>query len=65
MKYAPNMLNAGNKIGTINNAFSDAFKLKSGREKVRFLFVQYAVRINEIAAILNEINKKIVDSGDS
>jgi hypothetical protein len=58
------MLNAGNKIGTIKNAFSDMSKLQSGRENMLFLFVRYATRVNTIAATLNEINNGTIDSGD-
>ena len=60
----PNMLNAGNKIGTIKNAFSDMLKFRLGRGKMTFLFIRYATRISAIAARLNEINSGTVDSGE-
>jgi hypothetical protein len=59
----PNILNAGNKIGTIRNAFSDVLRLKLGKEKMASLFIRYAIKISMIAAILKEINSGIVDSG--
>jgi hypothetical protein len=64
MKYVPNMLNAGNKIGTIKNTLSEVLKLKSGKEKAISLFVLYARIANTINTILNEIKRGIVDSGD-
>jgi hypothetical protein len=35
----PNILNAGNNIGTIKNAFSDVVNSIFGREKIGSLFV--------------------------
>jgi hypothetical protein len=64
MKYAPNMLNAGNITGTIKNAFSGVLKLNFGREKMLFLFIRYATMVSAIAARLNETNSGTVDSGD-
>lgn len=61
----PNMLNAGNKIGTIKKAFSDMLKLRLGREKTVFLFVLYPMIANTINARLNEINSGIVANGVS
>jgi hypothetical protein len=63
MRCVPSMLKAGNKIGTIKNAFSDVLKLISRREKTLFLFVLYAMIANTTNAILNEIKREIVDSG--
>jgi hypothetical protein len=57
------MLNAGNKIGTIKNAFSDVLRSIFGKEKAAFLFIRYATRISAIVARLNEISSGIVDSG--
>ena len=61
----PNMLNAGNNIGTIKNAFSDVVKLRFGREKTPSLFVLYAMIVNTMNAILKEINNGMVDNGVS
>ena len=63
--YIPNMLNAGNKTGMIEKAFSEGVKLKSGRERIEPLFILYAIKISTIAAILNKINSVTVDSGVS
>ena len=65
MKYVPNMLNAGNKIGTIKNTLSEVLKLQSGKEKAVFLFIRYATRVSAITAILNEINNGTVANGVS
>jgi hypothetical protein len=65
MMCIPNILNAGNKIGTIKNAFSDVVKLRVGREKSKLLFILYPKIAKAKNAILNEINSEIVDSGDS
>ena len=64
MTCIPNMLKAGNIIGTIKNAFSDVLRLRFGREKTVFLFIRYATRVSAIAARLNVINIGTVDSGD-
>ena len=61
----PNILNAGNKIGTIKNAFSDVLKLSFGREQIGPLFSRYAIKISAIATRLNEINNEMVVSGVS
>ena len=61
----PNMLNAGNTIGTIKNAFSDVFKLRVGREKILFLFSLYPIIANVMNATLTGINKGIVANGVS
>ena len=62
----PKMHNAGNKIGTLKNAFSDLLKLKFGREKTPSLFVLvYATIANTMKVILNEIKSGIVDNGVS
>ena len=63
MMCIPNMLNAGNKIGTIKNAFSDVLKLRLGKEKFVFLVVLYPIAANTINARLNEINNGTIDSG--
>jgi hypothetical protein len=59
------MLNAGNKIGTIKNAFSDVLKLRFGRERTGYLFVLYPIIANTTNAILNEIKRGIVANGAS
>ena len=60
----PNMLNAGNKNGTIKNAFSDLLKLKFGiANENASLFVLYPTIQSKIMATLNEIKRGIVDSG--
>jgi hypothetical protein len=61
----PNMLNAGNKIGTIKNAFSDVVKLRFGREKIGSLFISHPITPNTINAILKDIKSEIVDNGVS
>ena len=61
----PNMLNAGNKIGTIKKAFSDVFRSRFGREKIGSLFVLYTIIANVMKAILNDIKREIVDKGVS
>jgi len=61
----PNTLIAGNKIGTIKNAFSEVVRLKFGREKTVFLFIRYAARISAVAARLNPISSETVDNGVS
>ena len=60
----PNMLNAGNNIGTIKKALSDALKFRVGREKAEFLFIRYAIKIDTIATRLKQISSGTVDSGD-
>ena len=65
IKFIPNMLNAGNEIGTIKNTFSDVLKLRFGREKILFLFSLYPIIANAMIAVLNEINSGIVDNGVS
>jgi hypothetical protein len=65
MKYAPNILSAGNKIGTVKNAFSDVLKFKFGGEKIGFLFVLYPTIANTTNATLNEIKRGIVANGFS
>jgi hypothetical protein len=65
MMCIPNILKAGNKIGTIKNAFSDVLKLIFGEEQAVFLFIRYATKINKIATILNEIKSGIVANGVS
>ena len=62
--YIPNMLSAGNKIGTIRNAFSDVLKLKLGKEKATFLSIRYTTIISAITARLKHISSGTVDSGD-
>jgi hypothetical protein len=59
------MLSAGNKIGTIKNAFSDVLKLKFGAGKVRFstLFNLYPMIASKMNIKLNEIKRGIVDNG--
>jgi hypothetical protein len=57
------MLNAGNKIGTIKKAFSDALKLRFGNEKKGSLFTLYPIATNTMNAILNEIKRGIVANG--
>ena len=57
------MLKAGNKIGTIKNAFSDVLKLRFGREKIGFLFILYPMIANTIITTLNEINNGTVANG--
>jgi hypothetical protein len=64
MMCIPNMLNAGNRMGTIKKAFSDVVKSKFGKEKMASLFIRYAIKVSAIAARLNEINSGIVDNGD-
>jgi hypothetical protein len=59
------MLNAGNKIGMLKNAFSGAVKLRFGREKIGVLFILYPIIANRINTILNEIKREIVDNGAS
>ena len=59
------MLNAGNKIGTIKNAFSDVFKFKFGRAKKSSLFTLYPTAANTTSVRLNEINNGMVANGDS
>ena len=59
------MLSAGNKIGTIKNAFSDVLKSKFGREKRDSLFIMYPIIVNTMNARLNEIKRGIVASGVS
>jgi acyl-coenzyme A synthetase/AMP-(fatty) acid ligase len=54
------MLNAGNEIGTIKNAFSDVLNAIFGREKVDSLFILYPMIINTINARLNEIKSGII-----
>lgn len=61
--FIPNMLNAGNKIGTNKNAFSDVFKLRFGKEKRGSLFTLYPIAANTMNAILNEIKRGVVDNG--
>ena len=61
----PNMLNAGNKIGTIKNAFSDMVKLKFGRKKTELLFNLYPIIANTINARLNETKRGVVANGVS
>jgi hypothetical protein len=61
----PNMLNAGNTIGTIKNAFSDVLKLRVGREKIEFLFHLYPIIANTMNTMLKEIKREIVDNGVS
>jgi len=65
IKFIPNMLNAGNKIGTIKNAFSDLFKLRLGRERSGFLLILYPIIANTMDAILNEMRRGIVANGVS
>ena len=57
MMCIPNMLNAGNKIGTIKKAFSDAVKLRYGRKRTTSLFILYPTIANTTNARLNEINR--------
>ncbi|MGB3345741.1 MAG: hypothetical protein WBA71_00585 [Candidatus Humimicrobiia bacterium] len=59
----PNILSAGNKTGTIKNAFSDVLKLRFGREKIGSLFILYPIIANTINTILNEISNGIVANG--
>ena len=59
------MLKAGNKIGTIKNAFSDVVKLRFGIEKLWVLFNLYPMIANTMNATLNEIKSEIVDNGVS
>ena len=61
--FIPSMLNAGNKIGTIKNIFSDVFKLRLGREQIGPLFSRYAIKISANATRLNEIKREVVDNG--
>ena len=63
--YIPIILNAGNKIGTIINAFSEVFRLILVKEKGVFLFSRYAIKVSAIATRLNEIKREIVDNGVS
>jgi hypothetical protein len=65
IKFIPNMLNAGNKIGTIKNAFSVVLKLRFGREKISSLFILYPLIANTINTILNGINNGTVANGVS
>ena len=65
IRCIPNMLNAGNITGTIKNAFSDALKLRFGKEKIGSLFILCPIIANVIKAILNEINKGMVANGVS
>jgi len=63
--YIPQMLNAGNIIGTVKNTFSDVLKFTFGREKIGVLFILYPI-INNIANIkLNEIKSGTVANGVS
>jgi hypothetical protein len=59
------MLNAGNRIGTIKNAFSVVLKLRLGKEKIGSLFTLYPITASIINAILNDVKREIVDSGVS
>jgi hypothetical protein len=59
------MLNAGNNIGTIKNAFSDVLNSIFGREKIEVLFILYPMSANTMNARLNEINKGMVANGVS
>ena len=59
----PNILNAGNNIGTIKNAFSDVLKLRFGRENIGPLFILYPIIANTINARLNEIKIGMVANG--
>ena len=61
----PNMLNAGNNMGIIQNAFSDVFKSRLGSDNIGSLFVLHPMTPNTINAILNEIKSEIVDNGVS
>jgi hypothetical protein len=61
----PKMLNAGNKIGMIKDAFSDAVKLRFGREKIGSLFVLYPMIANTTNTRLNKIKRKIAANGVS
>jgi hypothetical protein len=62
----PNILNAGNNIGIIKNAFSDALKLRFGRGKEdASLFTLYLIVVNTMNARLNAIKRGIVASGVS
>jgi hypothetical protein len=65
MMCIPNKLNAGNKIGTIKNAFSGVVKLRFGREKIGSLFVLYPMIVNTQNAILNEIKRERIVNGVS
>jgi hypothetical protein len=61
----PNMLNAGNEIGTIKKAFSEVVKLRFGRERLGSLFNLYPTIANTMNAMLNEIKREIVDNAVS
>ena len=61
----PNRLNAGNKTGTIKNAFSAVVKLRFGREKIGFLFILYPAAPKTMNARLKEIKRGIVANGVS
>jgi len=63
IRHIPNILNAGNKIGTIKKIFSDVLKLKFGREKISSLFDLYPMIANTMYARVKEINNGIVDNG--
>ena len=65
IRYIPNRLNAGNKIGTIKNAFSDVLKLTFGSEKIGSLFITQPAIANTINARLNETKREIVANGVS
>jgi hypothetical protein len=71
----PNMLKAGNKIGTIKNAFSDMVKLRLHNRffSQKFILIKlfskvlvlYPIAANIMNAILKEIKRGSVDNGVS
>ena len=63
IKFIPHMLNAGNKIGTIKNAFSDVVRSKFGREQKVSLFTLDPIIASTISTTLNETKRGIVANG--
>ena len=61
----PNMLNAGNRIGMIKNAFSGVVKLRLGKEKIGSLFIIHPMVANTMNERLKEIKRGIVANGVS
>jgi hypothetical protein len=65
IRYIPNILNTGNKIGAIKKAFSGMAKLRLGREMTKSLFDLYPIPANIINAVLNENKRILVANGVS
>jgi hypothetical protein len=63
IRYVPNILNAGNNIGNVENIFSVGVNSIFGKEKLEFLLTLKPIIANIIKAMLNEINSGIVANG--